>query len=144
MGFFLSKSMDANLKRQQEFMLHNSRLQVSDPKCSFSINAGVILIFWDTFSKSSFRTQSNLLPNAILIFQKMHVNFNISSIPPKERISLSKFSSSWSPPFCCCCIKFCLCFFQMSQAGRRCLVLFCVVVHLRWKERRDHHTCVEY
>ncbi|CAF93165.1 unnamed protein product, partial [Tetraodon nigroviridis] len=28
MGFVLSKSMDANLKRQQEFMLHNSRLQM--------------------------------------------------------------------------------------------------------------------
>lgn len=32
MGFFMSKSMDANLKRQQEFMLHNSRLQVSEWK----------------------------------------------------------------------------------------------------------------
>lgn len=30
MGFLLSKSMDANLKKQQEFMLHNSRLQVSE------------------------------------------------------------------------------------------------------------------
>ncbi|XP_068508885.1 plasminogen receptor (KT) isoform X2 [Syngnathus scovelli] len=29
MGFILSKSMDANLTKQQEFMLHNSRLQVS-------------------------------------------------------------------------------------------------------------------
>lgn len=29
MGFLLSKSMDANLKKQQEFMLHNARLQVS-------------------------------------------------------------------------------------------------------------------
>ncbi|XP_061911113.1 plasminogen receptor (KT) [Entelurus aequoreus] len=28
MGFLLSKSMDANLKKQQEFMLHNSRLQM--------------------------------------------------------------------------------------------------------------------
>ncbi|XP_019727613.1 plasminogen receptor (KT) [Hippocampus comes] len=28
MGFLLSKSMDANLKKQQEFMLHNSRLQL--------------------------------------------------------------------------------------------------------------------
>ncbi|TNM91877.1 hypothetical protein fugu_018889 [Takifugu bimaculatus] len=28
MGFFMSKSMDANLRRQQEFMLHNSRLQL--------------------------------------------------------------------------------------------------------------------
>ncbi|KAF3702134.1 Plasminogen receptor (KT) [Channa argus] len=28
MGFLLSKSMDANLKNQQEFMLHNSRLQL--------------------------------------------------------------------------------------------------------------------
>lgn len=45
MGFFMSKAMDANLKRQQEFMLHNSRLQVSEQKCYFSINAGVILVF---------------------------------------------------------------------------------------------------
>lgn len=30
MGFILSKSMDANFKKQQEFMLHNSRLQVSE------------------------------------------------------------------------------------------------------------------
>lgn len=29
MGILLSKSMDANLKKQQEFMLHNARLQVS-------------------------------------------------------------------------------------------------------------------
>lgn len=29
MGFLLSKSMDANFKKQQEFMLHNGRLQVS-------------------------------------------------------------------------------------------------------------------
>lgn len=29
MGFLLSKSMDANFKKQQEFMLHNARLQVS-------------------------------------------------------------------------------------------------------------------
>ncbi|XP_034402229.1 plasminogen receptor (KT) [Cyclopterus lumpus] len=28
MGFLLSKSMDANFKKQQEFMLHNSRLQM--------------------------------------------------------------------------------------------------------------------
>ncbi|XP_017266239.1 plasminogen receptor (KT) [Kryptolebias marmoratus] len=28
MGFSLSKSMDANLTKQQEFMLHNSRLQL--------------------------------------------------------------------------------------------------------------------
>ncbi|XP_061656423.1 plasminogen receptor (KT) [Syngnathoides biaculeatus] len=28
MGFLLSKSMDANLRKQQEFMLHNSRLQL--------------------------------------------------------------------------------------------------------------------
>lgn len=28
MGFFLSKSMDANFKKQQEFMLHNARLQM--------------------------------------------------------------------------------------------------------------------
>lgn len=35
MGFFMSKSMDANLKRQQEFMLHNSRLQVSERKTAF-------------------------------------------------------------------------------------------------------------
>lgn len=28
MGFLMSKSMDANLKKQQEFMLHNSRLQM--------------------------------------------------------------------------------------------------------------------
>ncbi|KAK7896268.1 hypothetical protein WMY93_021593 [Mugilogobius chulae] len=28
MGFLLSKSMDANLKKQQEFMLHNARLQM--------------------------------------------------------------------------------------------------------------------
>ncbi|XP_029940313.1 plasminogen receptor (KT) [Salarias fasciatus] len=28
MGFLLSKTMDENLKRQQEFMLHNSRLQM--------------------------------------------------------------------------------------------------------------------
>ncbi|XP_010735073.3 plasminogen receptor (KT) [Larimichthys crocea] len=28
MGFLLSKSMDSNLKKQQEFMLHNSRLQM--------------------------------------------------------------------------------------------------------------------
>ncbi|XP_077352853.1 plasminogen receptor (KT) [Festucalex cinctus] len=28
MGFLLSKTMDANLKKQQEFMLHNSRLQL--------------------------------------------------------------------------------------------------------------------
>ncbi|KAM4634379.1 plasminogen receptor (KT) [Polymixia lowei] len=28
MGFLLSKSMDANFKRQQEFMLHNARLQM--------------------------------------------------------------------------------------------------------------------
>lgn len=47
MGFFLSKSMDANLKRQQEFMLHNSRLQVSDG--NVLTNADIILIFLDTF-----------------------------------------------------------------------------------------------
>lgn len=35
MGFFMSKSMDANLKRQQEFMLHNSRLQVSGWKTAY-------------------------------------------------------------------------------------------------------------
>uniref|UniRef100_A0A8C6Q955 Uncharacterized protein n=1 Tax=Nothobranchius furzeri TaxID=105023 RepID=A0A8C6Q955_NOTFU len=29
MGFSLSKSMDANMTKQQEFMLHNSRLQVN-------------------------------------------------------------------------------------------------------------------
>ncbi|AWP15139.1 putative plasminogen receptor (KT) isoform 5 [Scophthalmus maximus] len=28
MGFLLSKSMDANFKKQQEFMLHNARLQM--------------------------------------------------------------------------------------------------------------------
>ncbi|KAF7669559.1 hypothetical protein LDENG_00155650 [Lucifuga dentata] len=28
MGFLLSKSMDANLKKQQEFMLHNARMQM--------------------------------------------------------------------------------------------------------------------
>ncbi|XP_034048039.1 plasminogen receptor (KT) [Thalassophryne amazonica] len=28
MGLLLSKSMDANLKKQQEFMLHNSRMQL--------------------------------------------------------------------------------------------------------------------
>ncbi|XP_069019880.1 plasminogen receptor (KT) isoform X1 [Embiotoca jacksoni] len=28
MGFVLSKSMDANFKKQQEFMLHNARLQM--------------------------------------------------------------------------------------------------------------------
>uniref|UniRef100_A0A3Q3XGX0 Uncharacterized protein n=1 Tax=Mola mola TaxID=94237 RepID=A0A3Q3XGX0_MOLML len=28
MGFLLSKSMDANFRRQQEFMLHNARLQM--------------------------------------------------------------------------------------------------------------------
>lgn len=28
MGFLLSKSMDANFQKQQEFMLHNSRLQL--------------------------------------------------------------------------------------------------------------------
>ncbi|XP_028319446.1 plasminogen receptor (KT)-like isoform X3 [Gouania willdenowi] len=28
MGFLLSKSLDANFKKQQEFMLHNSRLQL--------------------------------------------------------------------------------------------------------------------
>ncbi|XP_047425327.1 plasminogen receptor (KT) [Mugil cephalus] len=28
MGFLMSKSMDENLKKQQEFMLHNSRLQM--------------------------------------------------------------------------------------------------------------------
>ncbi|XP_058473763.1 plasminogen receptor (KT) [Solea solea] len=28
MGFQMSKTMDANLKKQQEFMLHNSRLQL--------------------------------------------------------------------------------------------------------------------
>ncbi|XP_068609170.1 plasminogen receptor (KT) [Brachionichthys hirsutus] len=28
MGFLLSKTMDANLKKQQEFMLHNARLQM--------------------------------------------------------------------------------------------------------------------
>ncbi|XP_019937227.1 plasminogen receptor (KT) [Paralichthys olivaceus] len=28
MGFLLSKSMDANFKKQQEFMLHNGRLQM--------------------------------------------------------------------------------------------------------------------
>ncbi|XP_038590398.1 plasminogen receptor (KT) [Micropterus salmoides] len=28
MGFLLSKPMDANFKKQQEFMLHNSRLQM--------------------------------------------------------------------------------------------------------------------
>ncbi|XP_026194793.1 plasminogen receptor (KT) [Anabas testudineus] len=28
MGFLMSKSMDANLKKQQEFMLHSSRLQM--------------------------------------------------------------------------------------------------------------------
>ncbi|XP_014886210.1 plasminogen receptor (KT) isoform X2 [Poecilia latipinna] len=28
MGFLMSKSMDANLQKQQEFMLHNSRLQM--------------------------------------------------------------------------------------------------------------------
>lgn len=38
MGFFMSKSMDANLKRQQEFMLHNSRLQVSEWKNSLFIH----------------------------------------------------------------------------------------------------------
>lgn len=36
MGFFMSKSMDANLKRQQEFMLHNSRLQVSECETAFA------------------------------------------------------------------------------------------------------------
>ncbi|XP_035524195.1 plasminogen receptor (KT) [Morone saxatilis] len=30
MGFLLSKSMDENIRKQQEFMLHNSRLQVSE------------------------------------------------------------------------------------------------------------------
>lgn len=28
MGFLLSKSLDANMKKQQEFMLHNARLQM--------------------------------------------------------------------------------------------------------------------
>uniref|UniRef100_A0AAY4DW68 Plasminogen receptor (KT) n=1 Tax=Denticeps clupeoides TaxID=299321 RepID=A0AAY4DW68_9TELE len=28
MGFLMSKSMDENMKKQQEFMLHNSRLQL--------------------------------------------------------------------------------------------------------------------
>uniref|UniRef100_A0A3P8SFW8 Plasminogen receptor, C-terminal lysine transmembrane protein n=1 Tax=Amphiprion percula TaxID=161767 RepID=A0A3P8SFW8_AMPPE len=28
MGFLLSKSLDANMKKQQEFMLHNTRLQM--------------------------------------------------------------------------------------------------------------------
>ncbi|XP_068430951.1 plasminogen receptor (KT) [Clinocottus analis] len=28
MGFLMSKSMDANFKKQQEFMLHNARLQM--------------------------------------------------------------------------------------------------------------------
>ncbi|CAB1318156.1 unnamed protein product [Coregonus sp. 'balchen'] len=28
MGFLLSKSMDQNFKKQQEFMLHNARLQM--------------------------------------------------------------------------------------------------------------------
>lgn len=59
MGFFMSKSMDANLKRQQEFMLHNSRLQVSECKtaylfiplppvhlwiCYFLMTLGIILL----------------------------------------------------------------------------------------------------
>ncbi|GAA6071814.1 plasminogen receptor (KT) [Tachysurus ichikawai] len=37
MGIFASKVMDQNLKKQQEFMLHNARMQIITEICSLKM-----------------------------------------------------------------------------------------------------------